>query len=153
MHHESQLQCVSGIAASVQLIQHRDDWTIGAKLHILNILQVNGLETETNSSWWVPYLSPWRQIIIKCFQLLYSYPLCSYAKITQNHTLSSKVGTNKAATNNFIFECTPFLLFNRFWVEANICYIGHLHLQLNSSGPGSQRYYFRHRDHMTVIRQ
>lgn len=48
---------------------------------------------------------------------------------------SSKVGSNKAATNNFIFECTPFLLFETdvltdFWVEANTCYIGQLHLQL-----------------------
>lgn len=56
--------------------------------------------------------------------------------------LSSKVGTNKTATNNFIFECTPFLLFETdvltdFWVEANACYTGQLHLQLSgySSAP------------------
>ncbi len=96
-------------------------------------------------------LSPWRQIIIMWFKL--SYGVTHSAAMQKLHsTLSSKVGTNKAATNNFIFECTPFLLFEAdvltdFWVEANTCYIGQLHLHLNrySRAPSSQSYYFKHR--------
>lgn len=96
-------------------------------------------------------LSPWRQIIIMWFKL--SYGVTHSAVMQKLHsTLSSKVGTNKSATNNFIFECTPFLLFEAdvltdFWVEANTCYIGQLHMQLNrySSAPSSQSYNFRHR--------
>lgn len=96
-------------------------------------------------------LSPWRQIIIMWFKLS-DRVTHSTAMQKLHSTRSSKVGTNKAATNNFIFECTPFLLFEAdvltdFWVEANTCYIGQLHLQLNrySGAPSSQSYYFRPR--------
>lgn len=96
-------------------------------------------------------LSPWRLIIIMCFKL--SHRVTHSAAMQKLHSaFSSKVGTNKAATNNFIFECTPFLLFETdvltdFSVEANACYAGRLHLLRNrySSAPSSQSYYFKHR--------
>lgn len=93
-------------------------------------------------------LSPWR-LIIKMWSKL-SYGLTT-VQLCQNYTVPS-VGTNKAATNNFIFECTPFLLFEPdvltdFWVEENACCIGQPHLQLSrySNAPSSQSYSFSHR--------
>lgn len=124
------------------------------KLHITNILQVIGLgtnkQTHLGGSEYLS-LSPWRRIIMLWFKL--SYGVAHSAAMQKLHsTQSSKVGTNKAATNNFIFECTPFLLFEAdvltdFWAEANTCYVGQLRVQLDrySSAPSSQSYNFRHR--------
>ena len=97
-------------------------------------------------------LSPRRQIIIMWSRSLHR--VAHNAAMQKLHSaLRSKAGTNAAATNNFIFECTPFLLFETdvltdFWAEASTCCAGRLHLQLQHGrrGPGgSQSYYFRHR--------
>lgn len=91
----------------------------------------------------------WRQITIIWFKL--SYGITHSAAMQKLHSIHrSKVGMNNVATNNSIFEFTPFLLFEAdvltdLWVEANACYTGQLHLLLKTYGSAlsSQSYNFR----------
>lgn len=100
--------------------------TPNASRHAINILQIIQLQTETNSSWWVRVL-----VIVSSETNHYNVVQISVTELPtmqrcRNYTVPfrSKVGTNKAAANSFILECTPFLLFETdvltdCWVQTN----------------------------------